>query len=51
LLKEHIRRRYEEELTYLEGEIDYLKGIKHPRHPYMIQIRKRRIKEIQEKMK
>ena len=50
-MKEHIRRRYEEELQYLRGEIDYLREIKHSRHPYMIQQRKRRIKEIKEKMK
>jgi len=50
-LKEHIRRRYEEELQYLHGEIDYLREIKHERHEYMIQQRKKRIKEIKEKMK
>jgi len=50
-MKEHIRRRYEEELQYLEGEIDYLREIKHERHEYMIQQRKNRIKERKEKMK
>ena len=45
------RRMYEEELRYLEGEIAYLKEIKHGRHEYMIQQRKKRIKEIKEKMK
>ena len=50
-MKEHIRRRYEEELQYLRGEIDYLREIKHERHEYMIQQRKKRIKEIKEKMR
>ena len=50
-MKEHIRRRYEEEIQYLGGEIAYLKEIKHERHEYMIQQRKKRIKEIKEKMK
>ena len=45
------RRMYEEEIAYLEDEIDYLKEIKHERHEYMIVQRKRRIKEIKEKMK
>ena len=44
------KRMYEEEIAYLEDEIDYLKEIKHPSHEYMIVQRKRRIKEIQEKM-
>jgi len=39
---------YEEEITYLEGEIEYLSQIKHERHEHMIQKRKQEIKRIQE---
>jgi len=39
------------EIAYLEGEIKYLQGIKHPRHEYMIQKRKQRVKELKEKLK
>ena len=42
------RRMYEEEITYLEGEIEYLSQIKHERHEHMIQKRKQEIKRIQE---
>jgi len=45
------RRMYEEEITYLQGEIVYLSEIKHPRHEYMIQIRKQRLAQIKEKMR
>jgi hypothetical protein len=45
------RRMYEEEIAYLEGEIQYLSEIQHPRHEYMIQKRKQRVKELKEKMR
>ena len=45
------KRMYEEEITYLEGEIEYLSQIKHERHEHMIQKRKQRVKELKEKMK
>ena len=36
------------EITYLEGEIEYLSQIKHERHEHMIQKRKQRVKELKE---
>ena len=45
------KRMYEEEIAYLEDEIDYLKEIKHERHEYMIQKRKQRVKELKEKLR
>jgi len=45
------RRMYEEEIMYLAGEIEYLKGITHPRHAYMIRQREKHLAELKEKMK
>lgn len=50
-MKEHIRRRYEEELTYLEGEADYLEKTDKVRYADMIQKRRQEAKRIKEKMR
>ena len=45
------RGRYEADIIRTTQEIEYLEGIKHPRHADMIQQRKQHVKKLKEKLK
>ena len=50
-MKKSMSRRLENDYTMTRDEIEYLKGIKHPRHAYMILQREKHLAELKEKMK
>ena len=50
-MKESTRRRYEEQIRYLEGEADYLEKLYPERYRDMILKRRQEAKRLQEKMK
>jgi len=45
------RGRLEKDYAMTRDEIEYLKGITHPRHAYMIRQREKHLAELKEKMK
>ena len=50
-MNEATRRRYEEQIRYLEGEAKYLERLYPERYKDMIQKRRQEAKRLQEKMK